>query len=162
MFKKSKIRDLGLLVFVLLLVSVASGFTKKKDTSMRWTSKVDNLTWNYHYNVEDKVNDISKIIYDKNSDEEFILIANNNSSDKIKIIPLYSNGIPNLAERTAKILKGKVEKKFNGFEISEIKNGSQTSIYIYPNICYIEYYKKDGKMEKTYFNISKSIFGGSI
>lgn len=160
--KKSKVKILGLSVFVLLILGIVVGIADKKDTSMQWTSKVDNLIWNYQYNVADKINDISKIIYNKNTDEEYILITNKNSVDKIKIVPLYSNGISNLTDRMAKTLKGKVQKKYNGSEIFEIKNGLQTSIYIYPDVCYVEYYKKDGGLENTYFNISKSILGGSL
>lgn len=160
--RKSKVKTLGLSIFVLLILGIIVGVADKKNTSMRWTSEVDNLIWNYQYNVSDKTNDISKIVYDKNTDVEYILITNKNSVDKIKIVPLYSNGIPNLDERMAKALKGKVKKKYNGSEIFEIKNDSQTLVYIYPGVCYVEYYKKDGGLEKTYLNVCKSIFGGSL
>lgn len=160
--RKSKIKIFFLSIGILLIFGIFIGFIDKKDTSIQWKSKVDNLIWNYQYNVADNINDISTMNYNEKTDEEFILIINKNSKDKIKVIPLYSNGFSNLEERLAKQLDGKIRKKYNGFEIFKIKNGSQTSVYIYPNICYVEYYKKDGKMENTYLVVTKSIFGGAL
>lgn len=172
--KKSKLKILGftfstLLIFGIILgiiektdTSIQSGIINKTDTSIQWTSKIDNLIWNYQYNVIDKTNNISNVIYNNSTEEEYILIKNKNSKDKIKIIPLYSNSLSNIEERIAKIFNGKIKKKYNGYEIFNIKNGKQTLIYVYPHTCYIEYYKIDGQLKKTYQDISKSIFGGTL
>lgn len=160
--KKSKIKIFGLIFSILLITGIISGIIDKKDTSIQWTSKIDNSIWNYQYNVVDKVNTISNVIFNSKTEEEFILITNKNSKDKIKINPLYSNSLSNIANNMARIYDGKIIKKYNGYNIYDMKNNKNKLIYVYPQICYIEYSKKDGRLEDIFINISKSITGGSL
>ncbi|MBC2855394.1 hypothetical protein H3N56_02655 [Cetobacterium sp. 2A] len=143
------------------ITEVSKNTLNDKEKVFKWRSKVDNKNFNIKYKITNELENKSTLFYDRDTEEEGIRITNELSKDKIIIKPMYANHIQRSPEERAAIFNGKFKKKYSGYEIYNTEKPNPSFIFFKNKLCLIEYYKVDGKLNKIYDLVTKTINGVS-